>query len=144
LVARSGKAFGFLSLGFIVAEPFAHGNGFNACTEHKPMYLIVIAWTYVTLMMAVAEATSPNGTVLGAVITFALYGMLPMGILVYILGTPSRKRAIKAREAAEQAAYDAEQAAAAASATASAAPDAGGEAPASAESPTVAAVRKEP
>ncbi|KQB58806.1 MULTISPECIES: hypothetical protein [Acidovorax] len=108
------------------------------------MYLIVIAWTYVTLMMAVAEATSPNGTVLGAVITFALYGMLPMGILVYILGTPSRKRAIKAREAAEQAAYDAEQAAAAASATASAAPDAGGEAPASAESPTVAAVRKEP
>ena len=108
------------------------------------MYLIVIAWTYVTLMMAVAEATSSTGTVLGAVITFALYGMLPMGILVYILGTPSRKRAIKAREAAEQAAYDAEQAAAAASATASAAPDAGGEAPASAESPTVAAVRKEP
>lgn len=108
------------------------------------MYLIVIAWTYVTLMMAVAEATSPNGTVLGAVITFALYGMLPMGILVYILGTPSRKRAIKAREAAEQAAYDAEQAAAAATATASAAPDAGGEAPASAEGPTVAAVRKEP
>jgi hypothetical protein len=144
LVARSGKASGFLSLGFIVAEPFAHGNGFNACTEHKPMYLIVIAWTYVTLMMAVAEATSPNGTVLGAVITFALYGMLPMGILVYILGTPSRKRAIKAREAAEQAAYDAEQAAAATTATASAAPDAGGEAPASAEGPTVAAVRKEP
>jgi hypothetical protein len=108
------------------------------------MYLIVIAWTYVTLMMAVAEATSPNGTVLGAVITFALYGMLPMGILVYILGTPSRKRAIKAREAAEQAAYDAEQAAAATTATASAAPDAGGEAPASAEGPAVAAVRKEP
>lgn len=106
------------------------------------MYLIVIAWTYVTLMMAVAEATSPNGTVLGAVITFALYGMLPMGILVYILGTPSRKRAIKAREAAEQAAYDAEQAAT--TATGSAAPDAGGEAPASAEGPTVAAVRKEP
>ncbi|WP_306556334.1 hypothetical protein [Acidovorax sp.] len=106
------------------------------------MYLIVIAWTYVTLMMAVAEATSPNGTVLGAVITFALYGMLPMGILVYILGTPSRKRAIKAREAAEQAAYDAEQAAT--TATASAAPDAGGEAPASAEGSTVAAVRKEP
>lgn len=73
------------------------------------MYLIVIAWTYVTLMMAVAEATSSTGTVLGAVITFLLYGALPMGILMYILGTPSRKRAIKAREAAEQAAYDAQQ-----------------------------------
>lgn len=112
------------------------------------MYLIVIAWTYVTVMMAVAEATSPNGTVLGAVITFALYGLLPMGILVYILGTPSRKRAIKAREAAEQAAYDAEQAAAAAATAASAAistePDAGGEAPAGAEGAAVAAVRKEP
>ncbi len=115
------------------------------------MYLIVIAWTYVTLMMAVAEATSPQGTVLGAVITFALYGMLPMGILVYILGTPSRKRAIKAREAAEQAAYDAEQAAlreggtdtAPAAASASVTPDAGGETPAAAEGNAVAPVRKE-
>ena len=109
------------------------------------MYLIVIAWTYVTLMMAVAEATSPLGTVLGAVITFGLYGLLPMGILVYILGTPSRKRAIKARDAAEQAAYDAEQAAAAASATgaASAQPDAGGESPAAAQNSAVAPVRKE-
>ena len=103
------------------------------------MYLIVIAWTYVTLMMAVAEATSPTGTVLGAVITFTLYGLLPMGILVYILGTPSRKRKIKAREAAEQAAYDAGQAAAE-----SAAPDASGEAPAAAQGHAVAPVRKEP
>ena len=105
------------------------------------MYLIVIAWTYVTLMMAVAEATSPTGTLLGAIITFVLYGALPMGILVYILGTPSRKRAIKAREAAEQAAYDAEQAAAA---TASATPDAGSEPATGAEHGSVAPVRKEP
>lgn len=108
------------------------------------MYLIVIAWTYVTLMMAVAEATSPTGTLLGAIITFVLYGALPMGILVYILGTPSRKRAIKAREAAEQAAYDAEQAAAATAATASATPDAGSETAAGAEHGSVAPVRKEP
>ena len=111
------------------------------------MYLIVIAWTYVTLMMAVAEATSPQGTVLGALITFALYGLLPMGILVYILGTPSRKRKIKAREAAEQAAYDAEQAAVvqpqAPDAT-SAQPDAGREATAAAAGSAVTPVRKEP
>ena len=105
------------------------------------MYLIVIAWTYVTLMMAVAEAASPQGSVLGAVITFVLYGLLPMGILVYILGTPGRKRKIKAREAAEQAAYDAEQATAMA---ASAAPDAGGEAPAAAQGSAALPVRKEP
>ncbi len=123
-----------------------HGNEFNAFSAHKPMYLIVIAWTYVTLMMAVAEATSPQGTVLGAVITFALYGLLPMGILVYILGTPSRKRKIKARDAAEQATYDAEQAAARTreGAPASAAPDAGSQAPAAPEGGAVAAVRKEP
>ncbi len=102
------------------------------------MYLIVIVWTYVTLMMAVAEATSPVGSVLGAVITFVLYGVLPMGILVYILGTPGRKRKIKARQQAEQAAYDAQQAGA------SAAPDAGGEAPAAAQGQAVAPVRKEP
>ena len=64
------------------------------------MYLIVITWAYVTLMMGVAEATSPQGTLLGALVTFTLYGLLPMGILVYILGTPGRKRKIKAREAA--------------------------------------------
>lgn len=103
------------------------------------MYLIVIVWTYVTLMMAVAEATSPVGSVLGAVITFVLYGVLPMGILVYILGTPGRKRKIKARQQAEQAAYDAQQADASA-----AAPDAGGEAPAAAQGQAVAPVRKEP
>ncbi|MBV7540322.1 hypothetical protein [Acidovorax sp. sic0104] len=122
------------------------------------MYLIVIVWTYVTLMMAVAEATSPVGTVLGAIITFVLYGVLPMGILVYILGTPSRKHKIKAREAAEQAEYDAQQAPEnvrpsdegivsgdnEAPPLASVAPDAGGEAPGAAEHATVAPVRKEP
>jgi len=114
------------------------------------MYLIVIAWTYVTLMMAIAEATSPVGTVLGAVITFGLYGVLPMGILVYILGTPSRKRAIKAREAEEQAAYDARQAneSKAVSATAGSQalpePDGDGQAPGGTERAGVAAVRKEP
>ncbi|UCU97281.1 hypothetical protein [Acidovorax radicis] len=127
------------------------------------MYLIVITWTYVTLMMAVAEATSPLGTVLGAIITFVLYGVLPMGIVVYILSTPARKRAIKAREAAAQAAHDAkkqeEEAALAEHAlqdakaraptapgedAASVAPDAGGEAPAAPEGRVIAPVRKEP
>ena len=65
------------------------------------MYLIAIAWFYVVLMMAVAEALSSQGTVLGAVITFVFYGLLPVGLLMYILGTPGRKRARKAAEAAE-------------------------------------------
>lgn len=65
------------------------------------MYLVVIAWMYVVLMMAVAEATNSTGTILGAIVTFVLYGLLPMGIVVYIMSTPARKRKIKAREAAK-------------------------------------------
>lgn len=75
------------------------------------MYLIVIAWFYVTAMMAVAEASSPQGSILGAIITFTLYGLLPMAILIYIFGTPERKRKLAMRKAAEQRAYDEAQAA---------------------------------
>ncbi|MFG6459250.1 hypothetical protein [Roseateles sp. BYS96W] len=56
------------------------------------MYLIAIAWAYVALMMAAAEATSPQGSLLGAAITLLLYGILPLGLLLYILGTPGRRR----------------------------------------------------
>jgi hypothetical protein len=68
------------------------------------MYIIPIAWIYVALMMAVAEANHANGTVLGAVITFFLYGVGPVALVLYFLGTPARRRAIKAKEAAEMAA----------------------------------------
>ncbi len=67
------------------------------------MYLIVIAWIYVVLMMSVAEATNSNGTVLGAVITFALYGVLPAALVAYLMSAPARNRAIKKRHADEMA-----------------------------------------
>jgi len=70
------------------------------------MYLVLIAWMYVALMMAVAEATSPVGTVLGAIVTFVLYGAVPMSVVGYIMGSPARKRAIKAKELAEREAQD--------------------------------------
>lgn len=120
------------------------------------MYLVLIAWLYVTLMMALAEAASPNGSILGAIMTFVLYGLLPMGIVGYILGTPARKRAIKAREQEEQAAYEAAQAQSAATSEAAAPtyatgpgpastePDAGSQPATAAEQGGVAPVRKEP
>jgi len=73
------------------------------------MYLILIAWFYVTLMMAIAEATNPVGSVLGGIVTFVLYGLLPMAIVGYIMATPERKRRLKARREAEQQAWDAAQ-----------------------------------
>lgn len=63
------------------------------------MYIVPIAWIYVALMMSVAEATNSNGTILGAIVTFLLYGVLPVALVVYIMGTPGRKRAIRAKEA---------------------------------------------
>ena len=91
--------------------------------------IVVIAWLYVALMMAVAEATNTTGSVLGAVFTFVLYGAGPVALLLYFMGRPARRRARQAREAQE-----------AREAAGSAQPDAGGEAAAD----TVAPVRKEP
>ena len=105
------------------------------------MYLVLIAWIYVAFMMAIAEATSPVGSLLGAAITFVLYGVLPMSVVGYIMGTPARRRAIKTKEAAER-----EQARAAngiqkdGSDTASVAPNTHGEA----SGHTIAPERKEP
>lgn len=92
------------------------------------MYLVAIGWLYVVLMMALAEALSTQGSVLGAVITFVLYGVLPLGLVMYILGTPTRRRM---RQAAEAAAAPASPSAAA--------PDGGGHTAGDA----VAAERKE-
>ena len=66
------------------------------------MYIVIIAWMYVAVLMAVAEAVAPNGSVFGAIMTFALYGLLPAGLLAYILGTPARKAKLKAQEQAQQ------------------------------------------
>ena len=98
------------------------------------MLLVLIAWLYVTLLMGLAEATAPNGTVLGGIATFVLYGVMPAALVGYILATPARKRALRARQAAELAARE----------TVSGEPDAGGHAPAAAEADGVAPVRKEP
>ncbi len=93
------------------------------------MHLVVIAWLYVALMMAVAEATNTTGTVLGAVFTFLLYGLAPVALVVYLMATPARRRALREREAAER------EAAMRAGAAASVPPDAGREAPADAVPP---------
>ena len=62
------------------------------------MHLIAIAWIYVVAMVALAEALAPNGTLLGAFFTLALYGALPLWVVLYIVGTPARKRALRQRE----------------------------------------------
>ncbi len=65
------------------------------------MRIVAIGWCYVVLMMALAEALGPSGTVLGALVTLLLYGVLPLGIVLYIGGTRARARARREREAAQ-------------------------------------------
>ena len=103
------------------------------------MYLIVIAWLYVTLLMALAEAFSSQGSVLGAIITFVLYGMLPMALVVYLMGTPLRRKAIRK---SEQLARE-EFLAAPFQIDSSTQPDASGHPPTLPENAAVPAVRKE-
>ena len=66
------------------------------------MHIVPIAWMFVVLLMTVAEATSTQGTLLGAFFTFLLYGLLPLSIVVYLMGTPARWRARRRAEAAER------------------------------------------
>jgi len=65
------------------------------------VHVVAIGWGYVVLMMVLAEALGPSGSVLGALVTLLLYGVLPMGIVLYIGGTRARARARRAREAAD-------------------------------------------
>ncbi len=62
------------------------------------MYLVAIAWLYVAVMMAVAEATHSQGSLLGAFITLMLYGVLPLALVLYVMGTPMRRRQRLAQE----------------------------------------------
>jgi hypothetical protein len=52
--------------------------------------------------MSVVEAVASNGSILGAIMTFVFYGILPLGLVLYLLGTPLRRRHNQAKEAAAQ------------------------------------------
>ncbi|NEX59808.1 hypothetical protein [Noviherbaspirillum galbum] len=51
------------------------------------MYIVAIAWMYVVLMMSITEHS-----VVAGIATFLLYGVLPLVIILYLMGTPQRKR----------------------------------------------------
>jgi hypothetical protein len=55
------------------------------------MYIVAIAWMYVVVLMA---ATQP--TVLAGLGTLVFYGVLPCGVVMYVLMAPTRARRKKA------------------------------------------------
>jgi hypothetical protein len=68
-----------------------------------------------------------------------LYGLLPMGLVVYLMGTPLRRKAIRKSEQLARDEYEASRT----PVDSGPQPDAGSHAPALPESSAVPAVRKE-
>jgi sulfite exporter TauE/SafE len=58
------------------------------------MYIVAIAWLYVTLLMAATETN-----VVAGVMTFLVYGLGPLALLLWLTGGPRRKRERVRREA---------------------------------------------
>jgi TRAP-type C4-dicarboxylate transport system permease small subunit len=50
------------------------------------MYIIAIAWIYVTILMAATEKSITSG-----ILTFVFYGLLPCALLLWILGIKHRR-----------------------------------------------------
>jgi hypothetical protein len=64
------------------------------------MLIVLIAWLYVALMMALAEALHPQGHWWGALFTFMAYGVAPVSLVLYLMATPARRKARAMAEAA--------------------------------------------
>ena len=73
------------------------GMSVGARTRHNAgMLIIIIAWLYVVILMSMTEHS-----VIAGVMTFLLYGVLPLSVVVYLLNTPARRARRKAAEAKE-------------------------------------------
>ncbi len=62
------------------------------------LYIVAIGWLYVVLMMSITEQSAIAGLV-----TFLLYGVFPLAIILYLMDAPRRKRE---RRKAEQSQRD--------------------------------------
>ncbi len=51
------------------------------------MYIVAIAWLYVTVLMAATERSVTAG-----VLTFLAYGLAPLALLLWLFGGPRRRR----------------------------------------------------
>ncbi|MEB0134858.1 hypothetical protein QN362_05890 [Actimicrobium sp. CCC2.4] len=61
------------------------------------LYLVAIAWVYVVLLMAMTE-----GSFIAGLMTFFFYCAFPLSIILYVMGTPQRKRKRHAAEKAKR------------------------------------------
>lgn len=67
------------------------------------MYIVAIAWLYVTVLMAATERSVTAG-----VLTFVAYGLAPLALVLWLFGGPRRRRdAARAAASAPDGAGDA-------------------------------------
>ena len=65
------------------------------------LVLVAIAWVYVVLLMAMTEQSFIAG-----IMTFVLYCVFPLSIILYLMGTPGRKRRRQSAEDSQRASAD--------------------------------------
>lgn len=61
------------------------------------MYIVAVGWIYVVLMMALTEPS-----IVGGVMTFVFYGLFPLAIVLWLAGTPERRRRAARRKAQKE------------------------------------------
>jgi hypothetical protein len=54
------------------------------------MYIVAIGWMFVVVCMAAVEAM--GSSVIGGIVTLTIYGVLPLGLFLWLVGTPQRRR----------------------------------------------------
>ena len=57
------------------------------------MYIVAIAWLYVVVLMTLTETSFIAGLV-----TLVLYGIAPLALFLWLMGTPERRRRQRSRE----------------------------------------------
>jgi hypothetical protein len=61
------------------------------------MYIVVIAWLFVALIIAISQAS-----VVAAILSFIFWGIAPLALILWLLGTPQRRRRAALQAQAEE------------------------------------------
>jgi len=62
-----------------------------------PVYIVAIGWLFVIMMMAITSTSFLSG-----VATLLCYGILPLAMFLWIVGTPQRRRRAASRDAVDE------------------------------------------
>ncbi|MEF8714153.1 MAG: hypothetical protein V5B39_11430 [Accumulibacter sp.] len=62
----------------------------TSATYNALMHIVVIAWLYVTVLMALTETS-----IVAGIMTLVFYGLLPTMLLLWLFGGSARRRALR-------------------------------------------------